>query len=150
MITHIAILIIDPRRSRYSNGLSNIVALIVKGPNPRASSALRPLELCFFCFFRNLDRIGSSFRSNAFDKILTSRCSSKKGATEREGRRKLSPAVLIFRNANFYPRGIREVREYSVCVSITRCIRRCYAEWDTIAILQPIQTMESNLAINGE
>lgn len=34
-------------------------------------------------------------------------------------------------------------------VSITRCIRQCYID-RRIAILRPIQTMESNLAINGE
>lgn len=48
MITHRAIVIIDPKRSRYSKGLSDIVALIVKEPNPRDSSADATTTRCAF------------------------------------------------------------------------------------------------------
>lgn len=68
MITHTAILIIDPRRSSYSNGLSNIVALIVKGPNPRASSASTTTARCTF-FASSEISIGSVVHSEVTPSI---------------------------------------------------------------------------------
>lgn len=68
--------------------------------------------MCFFAPTKISDRIGSSFRSNAFDKTLTSRCSAGEKNDEVEGgeRRKkkneLSLMVLVFRNANFYPEDV--------------------------------------------
>lgn len=72
--------------NRYSNGLGNVVALCRKKDQiPDHRPAPRPRSMCFFAPTKISDPIGSSFRSNAFDKTLTSRCSSGEKNDEVEG-----------------------------------------------------------------
>lgn len=66
--------------------------------------------MCFFAPTKISDPIGSSFRSNAFDKTLTSRCSAGEKNDEVEGgetrRKKNELSLMVFRNANFYPEDV--------------------------------------------
>lgn len=107
-------------------------------------------SMCSFCFSRNLDPIGSSFRSNAFDKILTSRCPGEKGNSggKRRKEKTFSDSIGIQKCKLLFARHSRSPRV--LCVSITFCDSSVLRRTENIAVLQPIQTIESNLTINGE
>lgn len=122
---HRAIIVDFRRRSLLSNALS--APFVVKRPNPHRfrRPASRLLDV-LFCLSRNLDPIGSSFRSNVFDKTLTSRCFGKEWRSGKEGRT-FADDIGIQKCKLLSSK--REVRKHSICVLITRCAFVAMPRW---------------------